>query len=95
MCTTIHYRSRNCGHHWLQIYQQCGPGMGFTHCPRFGDGVAREPSPVVRSDGLCPACVLPGGYDRNAARMVLDIQSRWRWGFGPGREDPGVECRLM
>ncbi|KAH7034989.1 uncharacterized protein B0I36DRAFT_86475 [Microdochium trichocladiopsis] len=95
MCTTIHYRSRSCGHHWLQVQQACGPGMGFTYCARFGDGVAREPSPLVRTDSACPSCVLPNTYDRNRARMIVDIRGRWRWGFGPGRGDPGVECAVM
>ncbi|CAJ2502005.1 Uu.00g048580.m01.CDS01 [Anthostomella pinea] len=61
MCTTDHYRSRACGHHWLAIARPCYPGSGFRFCRTFGDGHAREPSNSsdghpFRVDGLCPAC---------------------------------------
>ncbi|KAI0864213.1 hypothetical protein F4860DRAFT_511069 [Xylaria cubensis] len=92
MCLTNHYISRNCGHHWLAIRQPCWPGYGFTYCGVFGDGVAREPSPEFEIMGLCPACATPGYYDRNLVRMVTNVRERCRWGIGPSRRDPGVEC---
>ncbi|KAI1200549.1 hypothetical protein F5X97DRAFT_321270 [Nemania serpens] len=91
MCLTTHYISRNCGHHWLAIRQPCWPGYGFTYCGMFVDGVAREPSPEFEVMGLCPACATPGHYDRNLVRMIMSIEDRCRWGFGPSRDDPGVE----
>ncbi|KAI0548975.1 DNA topoisomerase [Xylaria curta] len=93
MCLTNHYISRNCGHHWLAIRQPCWPGYGFTYCGVFGDGVAREPSPEFEIIGLCPACATPGYYDRNLVRMVTNVRERCRWGMGPSRRDPGVECK--
>ncbi|GAW18110.1 hypothetical protein ANO14919_075830 [Xylariales sp. No.14919] len=95
MCLATHYISRNCGHHWLAIRQPCWPGYGFTYCGTFGDGVAREPSPELEIMGLCPACTTPGCYDPNLVRMVLDIRERCRWGIGPSRHDPGLECVIM
>ncbi|KAI1466621.1 uncharacterized protein F4812DRAFT_451592 [Daldinia caldariorum] len=84
MCRTIHFRSRCCRHHWLQIWQPCRyPGNGFSRCESFGDGVAREPARVADAAGLCPACRFAGAYDKNQIRMVVDVRSRWRWGFGP------------
>ncbi|KAI0400512.1 hypothetical protein F4802DRAFT_601904 [Xylaria palmicola] len=95
MCLTNHYISRNCGHHWLAIRQPCWPGYGFTYCPVFGDGVARDPSPVFEFLGLCPACATPGFYNQNLVRMITHIRDRCRWGFGPSRYDPGVECAVI
>lgn len=95
MCLTTHYISRICGHHWLAIRQPCWPGYGFTYCSVFGDGVAREPSPEFEVMGLCPACTTPGHYDRNLVRMIMSIEDRCRWGLGPSRDDPGVECVVM
>ncbi|KAI2614489.1 uncharacterized protein GGS25DRAFT_53286 [Hypoxylon fragiforme] len=95
MCTTTHFRSRTCRHHWLQIRTQCWPGHGFNTCPTFGDGVAREASPLVTVAGRCPACVMPGQYDMHLVRMIVDIQDRVRWGLGPSRGDPGCECGVM
>ncbi|KAI1808345.1 methyltransferase domain-containing protein [Daldinia bambusicola] len=93
MCRTIHFRSRCCRHHWLQIWQPCGyAGNGFSRCGSFGDGVAREPARVADAAGLCPACRFAGAYDKNQIRMVVDVRSRWRWGFGPSKCDPGCEC---
>ncbi|KAL7629272.1 hypothetical protein AAE478_000792 [Parahypoxylon ruwenzoriense] len=112
MCTTTHFRSRNCGHHWLQIRQPCWPGQGFNTCLVFGDGVARDPSDTITASAPCPGCLeetargAPGGlyyyayayayaYDRNQVRMICDIKDRWRWGLGPSKQDPGVECAVM
>ncbi|KAI0596979.1 hypothetical protein F4775DRAFT_593712 [Biscogniauxia sp. FL1348] len=103
MCKTAHFRSRSCGHHWLQIAQPCGPGRGFSTCATFrGDGVAREPAAECRVGAPCPACsscyysATGGGmYDRNSVRMVTDMRRRWRWGLGPSKRDPGVECVVM
>ncbi|KAK5632933.1 hypothetical protein RRF57_008647 [Xylaria bambusicola] len=95
MCLTTHYISRNCGHHWLAIRQPCWPGYGFNYCGVFGDGVAREPAPELEVIGLCPACANPGCYDHNLVRMITNIRSHCRWGIGPSRDDPGVECVIM
>ncbi|KAF3061517.1 putative nonselective cation channel protein [Daldinia childiae] len=89
------FRSRCCRHHWLQIWQPCYPGMGFNTCSMFGDGVAREPASIADATGLCPACRFSGCYDKNMTRMIMDIKSRWRWGFGPSKYDPGCECAVM
>ncbi|KAI6093872.1 hypothetical protein F4821DRAFT_252870 [Hypoxylon rubiginosum] len=94
MCLTLHWRSRCCEHHWLQIRQPCFPGYGFSTCSQFGDGVAREPAPIVTFDGLCPACSMLI-YDKNQVRMIMDIRKRWRWGLGPSKSDPGIECSVM
>lgn len=101
MCTTIHYRSRICGHHWLQIAQPCWPGQGFWTCAAFGDGCARDPAPEVSYAGLCPACCGggrgggPGGYNLHYVRMITEIRERVRCGEGPCKADPGVECAVM
>ncbi|KAI8965905.1 hypothetical protein F5Y11DRAFT_233503 [Daldinia sp. FL1419] len=95
MCRTNHYRSRCCRHHWLQIWQPCYPGVGFNNCDTFGDGVARGLAPTIDAEGLCPACRLCGCYDKNQIRMILNIKDRWRWGFGPSKCDPGLECAVM
>jgi hypothetical protein len=96
MCYTHHFRSRNCGHHWLQIAQPCAPGFGFRVCDTFGDGVAREPSPQVSVGALCPACSLgEAAYDRNLVRMIMDIRDRWRWGRGPCKHEAGIECVVL
>ncbi|KAI1482770.1 hypothetical protein F4774DRAFT_368943 [Daldinia eschscholtzii] len=95
MCRTMHFRSRCCKHHWLQIWRPCHPGMGFNTCGTFGDGVAREPARIMDAAGMCPACRFSGGYDKNQIRMIMDIKSRWRWGFGPSKFDPGCECAVM
>lgn len=102
MCLTNHFISRNCGHHWLAIRQPCWPGYGFTYCGTFGDGVAREPSPEFEVAGLCPACAAGtppgcgyGHYDHNLVRMIVDIRDHCRWGLGPSRDDPGLECVIM
>ncbi|KAI0396096.1 hypothetical protein F5Y17DRAFT_456417 [Xylariaceae sp. FL0594] len=107
MCYTIHYTSRDCGHHWLAIQQPCWPGYGFNHCPTFGDGVAREPSPEYEVPGRCPACSSSSsstrghgygygcGYDANLVRMIVDVRDRCRLGVGPSRGDPGFECAVM
>ncbi|XXG94725.1 S-adenosylmethionine-dependent methyltransferase [Hypoxylon texense] len=87
--------ARCCAHHWLQVRQPCFPGAGFNTCGAFGDGVAREPAAVATADGLCPACRMPGRYDKNRVRMIMDIRSRWRWGLGPSRGDPGLECCVI
>ncbi|KAI1488698.1 hypothetical protein F5X96DRAFT_680279 [Biscogniauxia mediterranea] len=91
MCKTAHFRSRACGHHWLQIAQPCGPGRGFGTCATFGDGVAREPAAECSVGAPCPACststsmggMMSPTYDHNNLRMVTDIRRRWRWGLGP------------
>ena len=31
-------------------------------------------------------------YDRNYMRMVVDVKNGVRWGLGPSKTDPGVEC---
>ncbi|RYP87336.1 hypothetical protein DL769_000540 [Monosporascus sp. CRB-8-3] len=115
MCTTTHYISRACGHHWLQIARPCCPGQGFNTCGVFGDGCARDPAPEVAVDWACPACRCacvtapafpfayygPGyrgcscGYDRHYTRMITDIREGLRWGVGPCRSDPGLECVVM
>ncbi|ORY66454.1 uncharacterized protein BCR38DRAFT_340131 [Pseudomassariella vexata] len=95
MCLTTHHRSRNCGHHWLQIARPCYPEMGFNTCDTFGNGVAREPSDEFVWEGMCPACAHPGMYDKNYVRMIIDIKNKWRWGLGPCKDDPGVECVVM
>ncbi|KAK8056365.1 hypothetical protein PG993_001592 [Apiospora rasikravindrae] len=95
MCETTHFRSRDCGHHWLQIAAACYPGLGFNSCDTFGAGRVREESPVVAVDTLCPACLRPGLYDKNMIRMILDIKDRYRWGLGPDRRDFGVDCSVM
>ena len=149
MCLTVHYRSRCCGHHWLQIWAPCGPGRGFYTCGDFADGCAREAAPECAVASLCPACALSsrpcpcngngngafgpnptpnpnpnnsnslvslpstaasgygyvcnacGGfsygydYDRQYVRMVTDIRERVRWGEGPCRRDPGIDCVVM
>ncbi|KAI0009787.1 methyltransferase domain-containing protein [Xylariaceae sp. FL0662B] len=96
MCTTTHFRSRACRHHWLQIRQPCAPGQGFSYCDVFGDGVARAEAERVTVAGLCPACQFPAAvYDKNQVRMVMDIKDRWRWGFGPSKGDPGLECVVI
>lgn len=95
MCLTTHYTSRSCGHHWLAIRQPCWPGYGFSYCAAFVDGVAREPSPEFEILGLCPACAAPAHYDRNLVRMIVGVHDHCRWGMGPSRGDPGVECVVM
>ncbi|RYO82627.1 hypothetical protein DL766_002832 [Monosporascus sp. MC13-8B] len=115
MCTTTHYISRACGHHWLQIARPCCPGQGFNTCGVFGDGCARDPAPEVAVDWVCPACrcacvaapalpfgyygpgyrVCSCGYDRHYTRMIMDIREGLRWGAGPCRSDPGLECVVM
>ncbi|KAI1177534.1 hypothetical protein F4777DRAFT_541289, partial [Nemania sp. FL0916] len=92
MCLVAHCISRNCGHHWLIIQVPCQPGYGFSYCSWFVDGVARQPAPEFEMLGRCPACAAPDGYDRNLIRMVTGIRERCRWGAGPSRDDPGVEC---
>ncbi|KAI1083177.1 methyltransferase domain-containing protein [Whalleya microplaca] len=93
MCVTVHFRSRNCRHHWLQIHQPCGPGQGFNYCDVFGDGIARDPMEVYPVIGLCPACQYPATYDKNLVRMVMDIKDKWRWGLGPSKDEPGIESQ--
>ncbi|KAI1329576.1 hypothetical protein F5Y16DRAFT_365524 [Xylariaceae sp. FL0255] len=98
MCTTTHFLSRRCGHHWLAIRQPCWPGYGFSYCSTFGDGVAREPAPEVEVVDLCPSCLSPPGYtsyDPNLVRMIVDVRSRYRWGLGPSKDDLGIECVVM
>ncbi|KAI1844406.1 hypothetical protein JX265_010163 [Neoarthrinium moseri] len=95
MCQTHHLRSRNCGHHWLQISRPCYPGWGFNICDTFGDGIARDPSPLLNAEALCPACAYGGRYDKNQVRMVMDIKDRWRWGRGPCKQDAGIECVIL
>ncbi len=129
MCQTIHFHSRCCGHHWLQISRPCWPGQGFRTCPTFADGCARDPAPELGVDGLCPACSCPCScpwmavpaaataaaaayyynqypyygshgqgcysYDTHYVRMITDIRDRLRWGEGPFRSDPGLECAVM
>ncbi|KAI1383272.1 uncharacterized protein F4822DRAFT_434391 [Hypoxylon trugodes] len=89
MCNYLHFRSRACRHHWLQIYQPCWPGQGFNTCNTFGDGVARQPGELIDAVGPCPACSTHGAYDRHQIRMIMDIRERWRWGMGPSKSDPG------
>ncbi|EPE06731.1 hypothetical protein F503_03158 [Ophiostoma piceae UAMH 11346] len=31
-------------------------------------------------------------YDRNYTRMVVDTKNGVRWGLGPNKTDPGIEC---
>ncbi|KAI1382253.1 hypothetical protein F4677DRAFT_440053 [Hypoxylon crocopeplum] len=88
------FRSRCCRHHWMQIWQPCRPGRGFNTCSMIGDGVARD-IPEVVAQGLCPACGASGRYDKNLIRMVMDMKRRWRWGLGPSKCDPGIECAVM
>ncbi|KAK8114738.1 uncharacterized protein PG998_000717 [Apiospora kogelbergensis] len=95
MCTTAHFRSRACGHHWLQITMACYPGLGFNNCDTFDGGAAREESPLVAVDTLCPACLGPGRYDKNTTRMILDIRNRYRWGYGPDKRSFGADCCVM
>ncbi|RYP54994.1 hypothetical protein DL768_000310 [Monosporascus sp. mg162] len=35
------------------------------------------------------------GYDRHYTRMITDIREGLRWGAGPCRSDPGLECVVM
>ncbi|KAI0483018.1 hypothetical protein GGR56DRAFT_670832 [Xylariaceae sp. FL0804] len=96
MCTTTHYTSLCCDHHWLAIRAPCRPGSGFRYCGMFRDGVAREPADELKVGAPCPACACgPGGYDANLVRMILNVRNRWRWGVGPSRGDPGLECAVM
>ncbi|KAI0021522.1 hypothetical protein F4780DRAFT_778561 [Xylariomycetidae sp. FL0641] len=113
MCITTHYRSLSCGHHWLAIRTPCWPGCGFSVCPTFVDGRARDPADECAVTTICPACMTNyhgtsttsvstcyggygyGGYDRNRVRMIVNIRDRCRWGVGPSKGDPGVECAVM
>ncbi|KAK7989291.1 hypothetical protein PG989_009606 [Apiospora arundinis] len=95
MCMTTHFRSRACDHHWLQIAVACYPGLGFNNCDTFGGSAAREESPLVAVDTLCPECLRPGRYDKNTIRMILSIKNRVRWGYGPDRRSFGVDCCMM
>ncbi|KAI5926770.1 hypothetical protein F4810DRAFT_707310 [Camillea tinctor] len=81
MCRTAHFRSRNCGHHWLQISQPCGPGRGFATCATFGDGVAREPTAECRVGSLCPACsASSSSYFAMPAPALGYGGGNWGWG---------------
>ena len=95
MCHTIHFHSRDCGHHWYFIALPCSPGNGFNHCLQFRDGVARLAAKEVSAKHLCPACAYPHTYDSNQIRMVTGIKKRWRWGVGPSKGDFGLECSVM
>ncbi|KAH9909167.1 hypothetical protein F4778DRAFT_715611 [Xylariomycetidae sp. FL2044] len=96
MCRAVHHRSRMCGHHWYAIVVSCWPGGGFSTCPHFRDGVAREPAQDMPPTDLpCPECAMHGRYDRNLIRMVVHMEDRWKWGLGPNRGDPGIECVIL
>ncbi|KAI1637336.1 hypothetical protein F4809DRAFT_640578 [Biscogniauxia mediterranea] len=71
MCKTAHFRSRACGHHWLQIAQPCGPGRGFGTCATFGDGVAREPAAECSVEAPCPACSTSMGMGMGGGGVVV------------------------
>ncbi|ETS88190.1 hypothetical protein PFICI_02018 [Pestalotiopsis fici W106-1] len=95
MCYTIHYVSRNCGHHWLEISQPCWPGQGFNSCDTFGDGIARSPSPLAKTQTACPACSGAGCYDKHRFRMIMHVKNKYKVGEGPCKHEPGCECVIL
>ncbi|KAI4601613.1 hypothetical protein KJ359_011744 [Pestalotiopsis sp. 9143b] len=99
MCYTVHYLSRNCGHHWLEITRPCWPGQGFNTCETFGDGIARSPSPLAKTRTVCPACSSAGvgasSYDKHRYRMILDVKSKYKVGEGPCKHEAGCECVIL
>jgi len=80
----------------MAITRPCAPGMGFSTCPSFLDGVAKPQPPTLRAtESACPVHDLRGVYDRNDMRLVLGMQNGIRWGTGPSKGDMGVEFRCL
>ena len=86
MCTTKHFKSRNCEHKWLEIDTPCGYGKGFSTCSSFHGGTRARAAAcptfhsATKSD--CPWHGLKGNYDFNYVRMVEG--RRYGLGFPAG-----------
>ncbi|KAI5466263.1 hypothetical protein BGZ63DRAFT_127536 [Mariannaea sp. PMI_226] len=95
MCTLTYYEHKVCKHVWAIVAEPCGPFMGFTTCPEFGDdSVKPTPQYLTTRSRPCPVCDLYGQYDRNQVRMVEAMGWGIKWGVGPGAGDFGCEIKL-
>ncbi len=98
MCRTAFYTDPTCKCRWMRVIQPCAPGLGFSTCAIFFNGMAK-PQPLTFKATRCPCPVhdLLDNYDRNEFRMVVDIKNGMRWGWGPNKADPGVDfyCAVM
>ena len=67
MCQTAYYTSTRCKCRWLRVVRPCAPGLGFSTCPVFFNGVAKPQPPYFRTgaaerhdgDGACACCRRP------------------------------------
>jgi len=98
MCTARYYKSQHCGHAWLTLKTPCAPGRTFSNCPRYQDGalnfVASLPPWQARywaPPNMCPWCDKTGNYNMDKTRVIKSERNGWRFGLGPGRNQPGVD----
>jgi len=98
MCTAKFLKGPRCGHAWAEIAIACKAGRGFSNCPSFSDGRLWNYAGLRASkadEDSCPVCGKKNKYDGNKIRVVKQIDSGYRWGFGPGQTSGGVDmvCR--
>jgi hypothetical protein len=92
MCEAAFFKHALCGCKWAEITAQCFPGMGFTTCPDFDQGVSHVNPPYILTESrLCPLHDRRGVYNRNLVRRVQRIKNGVKWGSGPAEWDSGIE----
>lgn len=93
MCQTQSWRGYPCLHQWVTLETPCAEGKHFSNCKSFEDRHARSPRAIHRAPaGACPRCDKKDDYDGDKIRMVKVVKRGTKFGTGPGREKPGVEC---
>ncbi|TDZ22966.1 hypothetical protein Cob_v004117 [Colletotrichum orbiculare MAFF 240422] len=85
MCQVFIYKHEACNCIWGEIAVPCGPGMGYTKCSQFGDGIAKEPLRLQMANlRPCPQHGLYGLPRQKSAR------AKQRRGFTPAAQAQGL-----
>jgi hypothetical protein len=99
MCECINYQSE-CGHCWFSLIDRCAPNHNLITCPMFAKGSLTcsdtiPPFPQVRAPRHnCPWCHWRGDYDMRYVRVITKEKNGIKFGFGPGKDHPGVESTI-
>lgn len=84
MCKTAYYTDPSCGCRWLRVVRPCAPGMGFSTCPRFFDGVAKPQPPCFRA--------VPGSSFSPSSSSSSSRSGGAGAGAGAGRRNGSGKC---
>ncbi|KAH7328830.1 hypothetical protein B0I35DRAFT_418469 [Stachybotrys elegans] len=95
MCSVTFFQHKKCKHAWAVVTTPCGPGLGFSTCGSFGNGITKDTPKFYKTRARpCPRCDLHGVYDRNVMLLVRNMGWGVKWGTGPDQNDWGLDIRM-